>query len=521
LHSITKGDKLKATQLLQHVQKNSSLAVSVPDSLDNTLDEILAPAVARMKRAEKVTLLKTKVLVADRITAAVHMLKGAPSAYEMFAKSVRGGISVHAAGGAREKEVAEQWKLLDEASKAEWNVKHSDAAKMYAKPCEANRLAYRLALILVAPPLANQRDVSGKGKAVATLLGMFKNYARAGGGSFAEARQLRDRLDKYQRAEWMPDGRTLRNDRTPDLVKALAEQFWTTECPAMPGERDVVRKLIAPKDWVRHQIHSQWAKTKDLWERFKEQYGIKIGIGTFQGLKPYYIRRGKQGTCMCGYCENCRHMQAASNNSRRVFEAVYGSVKEQALMLVSQVFLSQKQTPRAGVLSGLSSTIHWYHRRQCSIDLRTDLIPTSLLTGNCCKKSGLLRVLLCPKAVQERSFECLGHGTKDGCSCCKDGARLVRDEEREQSVWGAKDSPNMSVTSHSYRTETDHTDNELHKHVEHPAVYLSKYVQILQKYAKHWLTLKKQKEAHVQLEQNFMPWQILFDYDFGGQCAYR
>ena len=33
-------------------------------------------------------------------------------------------------------------------------------------------------------------------------------------------------------------------------------------------------------------------------------------------------------------------------------------------------------------------------------------------------------------------------------------------------------------------------------------------------YGNHWLTLKKQKAAHLQLERNFMPWQALFDYDF-------
>jgi hypothetical protein len=212
-------------------------------------------------------------------------------------------------------------------------------------------------------------------------------------------------------------------------------------------------------------------------------------------------------------------MKAASNNSRQVLEAVYGSVKEQALVLASQSgFLCASHPPlhRVGsVLAAVNSQIRWYDSSQCSINLLHDLLPTDLLTGNGSKKSDVLRVLLCPRAVKERVRECLGHGTKGGCTKCKSGTRLVRDLAREEAKWGAKSSPLKTVTSHSYRDETDHADNELHKHVEHPALFLGKYVAIVQKYAKHWLTLKKQKEAHVQLEQNFMPWQMLFDYDFG------
>jgi hypothetical protein len=39
-------------------------------------------------------------------------------------------------------------------------------------------------------------------------------------------------------------------------------------------------------------------------------------------------------------------------------------------------------------------------------------------------------------------------------------------------------------------------------------------VSSLHAYAKHWLTLKKKKAAHEQLERNFMPWQVLYDHDF-------
>ena len=68
------------------------------------------------------------------------------------------------------------------------------------------------------------------------------------------------------------------------------------------------------------------------------------------------------------------------------------------------------------------------------------------------------------------------------------------------------------MTYDSYITESGKSDNELHTHKVQPALFLTRYVNSLHAYAKHWLTLKK--AAHEQLERNFMPWQMLYDYDF-------
>ena len=231
LHSITNKNGTKATQLLQHLEKNCSL---VSNSLDPLLDDILkSDAAAKgMGREEKIALLETKSLIADRVAAAVQMLKGAPSAYESFAKSVRG----QEAGGYAvvEKFISGMWKSLDVESKRKWNAHDMQE---HAKRCEANRLAYKLALVLAAPPKANKGDSSGKANAVAKVLGVRSSRAGAGTSPsvFQEAQKLRSQLDAGSRTLWMPDERARRKDRISDLVSALAQRFWTTECPAMPG----------------------------------------------------------------------------------------------------------------------------------------------------------------------------------------------------------------------------------------------------------------------------------------------
>ena len=71
-----------------------------------------------------------------------------------------------------------------------------------------------------------------------------------------------------------------------------------------------------------------------------------------------------------------------------------------------------------------------------------------------------------------------------------------------------------SVTYLNYKDDDDKADNELHKHVVHPSVFLDLFTSTLVKYGHHYCILKKQKAAHQQLEQNFIPGQVLWDYDF-------
>jgi hypothetical protein len=98
---------------------------------------------------------------------------------------------------------------------------------------------------------------------------------------------------------------------------------------------------------------------------------------------------------------------------------------------------------------------------------------------------------------------------------CNKGRRLVRDLCREAEVWGGfAEAPKAVITYRSYLTESDTNDKALHERKVHPSVFTTKFVNVLHVYGNHWLTLKKQKAAHLQLERNFMPWQALFDYDF-------
>lgn len=584
LHFITRGSEAMARQLIDHLIKNNDFGYLPPD-LGHTPD------------------IAAKIMIADNISSAIALLKGPATGFEQYASAAPAAphtqqlppqqAGAQPAGGhqqptqqptqqlvvrnhgERRREIGVLWAALSDAEKAAWKT---EAEKDFVKgqsfrASEANRQAYQLALMLVTPPAALGKQPL---YAVARILGVSADPKRA----FARAAALRHEVDAGRRLNWQPDGRNVRSDALSAGVRALIADFWTKSCPAMPGTNDFVRMRRGPKDWIQHQIHSQWAKTRELHADFRSQTGVVVSLGPFQSEKPYYIRRGKQGTCMCGKCENCRHMQSALNNNSQALAGVYGTKQEQALAVLGMLGGSTTTTEYpltaavwgpteftwkgVHVLGLVSTTTAWYLRRKCLRRPRAGatavgalvvvamagfgfsrvlrgalastcssvrsacgreskinlldrpLLPTDLCTGLGSKKSDLLRLILCPNAVRDHLRPCFHHCARGSeCKQCNKGGRLVRDLYREAEVWGdfAK-APKAVITYRSYLNGSDTNDNELHTHKAHPSVFTTKFVNMLHVYGNHWLTLKKQKAAHLQLERNFMPWQALFDYDF-------
>ena len=116
-----------------------------------------------------------------------------------------------------------------------------------------------------------------------------------------------------------------------------------------------------------------------------------------------------------------------------------------------------------------------------------------------------------------RSLDCCGCGPNE-CGDC--GVRRVhRDAEAERRAWGAPEAPAKKMKYYSYRTETDDdghfkSDNELHLHHVHPSVFLDELWFAINAYKKHYHTLVRQKQAHLDQEHNFQPHQLLLDQDF-------
>ena len=117
----------------------------------------------------------------------------------------------------------------------------------------------------------------------------------------------------------------------------------------------------------------------------------------------------------------------------------------------------------------------------------------------------------------QRALNCCGCGPA-ACDRCGSG-RVHRDAEKERQAWGSLESPAKTIKFHSYRTEADEdgnfkSDNDLHLHKVHPSVFLDELWTAIDSYKKHYHTLCRQKQAHLDQERNFTPNQLLLDQDF-------
>jgi hypothetical protein len=228
-------------------------------------------------------------------------------------------------------------------------------------------LRCRVALVLLAP----QSGESSALRQAAEAVGVRWDKD----GAFAKAARVRAEIDCGQRVIWQPDARQQRKDALSDAVRALMSSFWTSECPAMPGASDFARKRIAPKEWERHQIHLQWSKTRDLLQLFNTTNHMNISYYPFLEEKPYWIRRGRQGTCMCGKCENTRHGQVACSSNRSTFELAYGTRSEQAVVVAATMHCGLKDM---AALSATRSIFAWFLHSWCQ-----QVVVPAVVPGGC------------------------------------------------------------------------------------------------------------------------------------------
>jgi hypothetical protein len=128
----------------------------------------------------------------------------------------------------------------------------------------------------------------------------------------------------------------------------------------------------------------------------------------------------------------------------------------------------------------------------------------------------MLRMLYCKGSVDQLDRVCMGHGPRRGSNCpkCDGGMRLYRNPELELEAWGPVENPKVKVKWRSYVDDNEKNTADIHCHEDHPSVFISHLLATLEVYKHHYVICQKQKAAHLELERNFLPHQLLLDVDF-------
>jgi hypothetical protein len=266
-------------------------------------------------------------------------------------------------------------------------------------------------------------------------------------------------------------------------------------------------------------------------ETFLKKSGCeKMSLTYFTDLKPWYVRKGTDDTCLCRSCEDFRLAKKAVTYQSNVLERPYrllNILRRSLYAFFITLQLKKKVEAEGGTM--LLGT-----RRAVLIFMRAICLPLLSIGELCHNRSGsaIVRRLVCSSALPDNDHRgsptCYGECAKNQlCQECYnikgEFKRLYRNPEFESSdrVNGWKSDDLVTYTSYSDKKGADTSQMSLlYQHHVHPTVFVEYFNKISVDYAKHLSKLIRQKHCQKEQERNLLPHMLIVDIDFSQNFVY-
>lgn len=228
-----------------------------------------------------------------------------------------------------------------------------------------------------------------------------------------------------------------------------------------------------------------------------------MSLTYFTDLKPWYIRKGTDDTCLCRNCEDFRLAKKAVTYQIDILDRPYrllNVLRRFLIPLLSTLrIIKQKEMSGQVLLPGTPRIVFCL--------LRAPISPL-LSIGELCRNasgSNIVKRLLCSHALPDKDHRgypnCYGECAKSElCNDCHNGngglRRLFRNQEMEKMDGpdGWKESDLVSYTSYSDKKGADTSSMSLlYQHNVHPSHFVDCFNRISVEYAKHLSKLIRQK----------------------------
>ena len=255
-----------------------------------------------------------------------------------------------------------------------------------------------------------------------------------------------------------------------------------------------------------------------------------MSLTYFTDLKPWYVRKGTDDTCLCRNCEDFRLAKKAVTYQIDVLDRPYrllNVLRRFLIPLLSTLrIIKQKKMSGLVLLPGTPRIVFCL--------LRAPISPL-LSIGELCRNvsgSNIVKRLLCSHALPDKDHRgypnCYGECAKSElCKDCHNGngglRRLFRNQEMEKMDGpdGWKESDLVSYTSYSDKKGADTSSMSLlYQHNVHPSQFVDYFNRISVEYAKHLSKLIRQKNAQREQERNMIPHILIVDIDFSQNFVY-
>lgn len=114
-----------------------------------------------------------------------------------------------------------------------------------------------------------------------------------------------------------PSARETRHDEKAEKARSKVEELFLSEGASSPAQRDCVRRRLDVGVYETAQALFVYAKYSALYTLFCSRYPAHaISFSAFKKLRPWYVRRAKEESCLCKHCDNFKQQQSA-------FQALY------------------------------------------------------------------------------------------------------------------------------------------------------------------------------------------------------
>lgn len=227
----------------------------------------------------------------------------------------RGSRYVHATGEKRPYAIEQailRRAVFDEASEVvgEGKLKIGDKASSRGRPCTVVEIDYKEDTCKLS------FDYAG----VHVTRDYHCIYKAAGSKRFPKgSARLRSVVTSLR-----PGSREQRSDAKAEAARPLVEEFFDLEGARSPSQRDSVRRRVGVGLYQTAQALYVYAKYSALYAKYLIMHPAnRISFSMFKSLRPWYIRRAKQETCLCKHCENFKGFQDALNSVAQVRTSSY------------------------------------------------------------------------------------------------------------------------------------------------------------------------------------------------------
>lgn len=103
-----------------------------------------------------------------------------------------------------------------------------------------------------------------------------------------------------------PKPREMRRDAVAEVASPKVKEIYESEGARSPAQRDSVRRRVGRYLYESAQALIVYATTSSLYKLFRERHPehADLSLTTFRSLRPWYVRRAREETCLCKSCEN-------------------------------------------------------------------------------------------------------------------------------------------------------------------------------------------------------------------------